>query len=128
MLALVCRRSLSFVLVSTRIPQFRVTQRSRDESSGTKAIGLWLIAASILATLGISNFRSQFLPFEICDLRCRDAALLLHARPSITLQVFILTAESGVQCIFMPPSTLIDWPVMKSLSSDARKITVPTRS
>ena len=30
--------------------------------------------------------------------------------------------------MFMPPSTEIDWPVMKSLSSEARKITVPTRS
>ena len=29
--------------------------------------------------------------------------------------------------MFMPPSTLIDWPVMKSLSSEARKSTVPTK-
>jgi len=30
--------------------------------------------------------------------------------------------------MFMPPSTAMDWPVMKSLSSEARKITVPARS
>ena len=49
--------------------------------------------------LGISNFGSQFLPLEICDLRCRGAALLLRARPSITLQVSICTAESGLKQI-----------------------------
>ncbi len=29
--------------------------------------------------------------------------------------------------MFMPPSTPMAWPVMKSLSSEARKITVPTK-
>ena len=31
-----------------------------DEPYGAKAIRLWLIAAQVLATLGISDFRSQF--------------------------------------------------------------------
>ena len=30
------------------------------------------------------KFHISVLPFEICDLRCRDAALLLQARPSIS--------------------------------------------
>jgi len=41
------------------------------------------------------KFQMSVLPFEICDLTCRVAALLLHARPSITLQVSISTADTG---------------------------------
>ena len=68
---------------------------------------MWLIVASILAALGISNFGSQFLPLEICDLRCRGAALLLRARPSITLQVSICTAESGLKQISFRTTMLL---------------------
>src|SRR5688500_12952263 len=43
---------------------------------------------------------------------------------SLTQQVIFLAC----QCMFMPPSTPMAWPVMKLLSSEARKITVSTIS
>src|SRR5687768_17748732 len=54
------------------------------------------------------------------------AAILAHRffsttdGSSLTQQVIFLAC----QCMFMPPSTPMAWPVMKSLSSEARKITV----
>ena len=37
-------------------------------------------------------------------------------------------AEVTAQCIDLPPSTLMVWPVMKSLAGDDKNITAPTRS
>jgi hypothetical protein len=57
-------------------------------------MGQRLVAASVLAALGISDLRFQIsVPtFEICDLRCRNAALLLQAHPLIGTQVSISAA------------------------------------
>jgi hypothetical protein len=69
-------------------------------------MGQRLVAAPVLAALGISDLRFQIsVPtFEICDLRCRNAALLLQACHSISTQP-TSTAESG----FIARSVRKEW-------------------
>jgi hypothetical protein len=56
--------SLAFSDLIYPIAQFKVTQRSSGEPSGAKTMDLRLVAAQVLAMLGISDIRSQF-----CHLR-----------------------------------------------------------
>ena len=69
---------------------------SRDEPSGTKAIGFWLIVACMLQCFG---GRSKKLPAQNqlpkTPLKLfASVPSLLHVRPLITLQVSFSTAES----------------------------------